>query len=104
MDKDLEFWVYYLTMTEMQEDWADPTDPGCLKPAEVVKATVVLNDPSDNLCIGAYGKDGKFYQFDSYEGYHSHDFFQKDFDLHGLQVKTRHVKVAAKHLIDLAPQ
>ena len=79
MDKDLEFWVYYLTMTEMQEDWVDPVDPGCLKPVEVVKAAVVLNDPADNLCIGAYGKDGKFYQFDSYEGYHSHEFFQKDF-------------------------
>lgn len=37
----------------------------------------VLDESSDSLCIGATGADGKYHQFDSYEGYYAADHFAK---------------------------
>lgn len=94
----LKFRIYELKLSTMQEDWSDKTDPGVLKPTIVVVDQVVVDDPSDNICIGARGKDGKYYQFDSYEAYHSYEYFQKDFDTHGLFVESYSVVIPLKDL------
>lgn len=37
----------------------------------------VVNDTSDNGCIGGMGNDGKYHQYDSYELYHAYDWAEK---------------------------
>jgi hypothetical protein len=34
----------------------------------------VVDDPSDSGCIGGYGKDGIYQQYDSYELYHAYEW------------------------------
>lgn len=80
----LNFWVYQLMRADMVEDWYDPINPGQLKSTPIVVAQVVVDDPGDRICIGGQGKDGKYYQFDSYEAYHSHSYFSDKFEQHGL--------------------
>lgn len=36
--------------------------------------TVVVDDPSNDGCIGGYGADGKYHQYDSYELWHAYDW------------------------------
>ena len=89
----LKFYVYELKLTGMQEDWTDKIDPGALKPVVVVIDTVVVNDTSDNLCIGGYGKDEKYYQYDSQEAYYANDYFSQNFETHGLFVERFAVEI-----------
>lgn len=102
LDVKIDFWVYSLICKELVEDWGDLENPGTLKEIPVVKTTVVVNDPADRLFIGAYGKDGKFYQFDSYEAYYAHSFFAEDFDKHGLAIESKHFEVDTKHLKEIS--
>lgn len=37
----------------------------------------VVGDYSDNICFGGIGNDGKYHQYDSYEGYHPYDWATK---------------------------
>lgn len=89
----LSFWVYELHGEVIEPDWADKIDPGCMKLVRKCINRVVVDDCSDKLCIYGYGKDGKHYQYDSYEAYHSHDYFQKDFDKHGLIIECYKVEM-----------
>lgn len=89
----LEFWIYRLCKTEMVEDWSNVGEPGKPTPAIRVVNEVLVDDPSDNICIGGHGKDGKYYQFDSYEAYNSFEYFRRDFDKHGLWVESQKVSV-----------
>ena len=34
----------------------------------------IVNEPSDNLCIGGYDEKGKYHQYDSQEAYHVHEW------------------------------
>jgi hypothetical protein len=100
--KHIEFWVYQLKRDDMVEDWYDPIEPGKLKSTPIVVAQVVVNAPSDTICIGGYGKDGKFYQYDSYEAYHSHAYFEQNFDQHGLYTDCVKVRIPdiAKYIVE----
>lgn len=69
-----EFWVYNIYNTTMVEDWAHEI-PGILIEKEELQDTVVVDDCSDNICIGAYDISGKYRQFDSYEAYHASSYF-----------------------------
>lgn len=69
----MKFMVYEIWGTDVNIDWYAPEEryvetPVCLD-------RKVLDDSSDNLCIGATGADGKYHQFDSYEGYHAASYF-----------------------------
>jgi len=92
----LSFWVYELLGEENYEDWADKSNPGTVKTHTVVLSTVVLDDCSDNLCIGGTGKDGKYYQYDSYEGWHAASFFAVDYTKHGLSINCYKAEVEMK--------
>jgi hypothetical protein len=82
--KQLNFWVYQLLRDDMVEDWHDPINPGQLKSTPIVVAQVVVDEPADTIRIGGCGKDGKYHQYDSYEAYHSHAYFEQNFEQHGL--------------------
>ena len=86
MKEFIEFYVYTLCRD---------TEEG----TEVI-ARVVLNDCADKLCIGATGTDGKYYQYDSYEGYYSHSWFEEKYTQHGLFVSSKKVKVPLDSLMD----
>lgn len=89
----LKFYVYELKLTTMEEDWHDAKHPGILKPFTKIVNQVILDDPSDNLCIGGYGKDGNYYQFDSYEAFYSFEYFDENFEKHGLFVESYAVQI-----------
>lgn len=38
---------------------------------------VVVDDPSDDICIGGYGNDHNYHQYDSYEAYHAYEHFKE---------------------------
>lgn len=38
------------------------------------KQITVVDEPSNSGCIGGYGSDGKYHQYDSYELYHAYDW------------------------------
>lgn len=86
MKEFIEFNIY--TLYRDTEDGSEVVD------------RVVLDDCADNLCIGATGIDDKYYQYDSYEGYHSHGYFEKEYSKHGLRVDSKKVKVALDSLVD----
>jgi len=94
----LKFYIYELKLTVMQEDWTDKVAPGALKPTVTVLDSVIVNDLSDNLCIGGYGKDDKYYQFDSHEAYYAADYFSQKFDAHGLFTEYYTVEIPTKDL------
>lgn len=79
-----ELWVCELLGLVVEQDWMDPKDPGKETLVEKVIHRVTCDDCSDKICIGATGKDGRYYQYDSYEAYYAEDYFKKDFDKHGL--------------------
>jgi hypothetical protein len=39
--------------------------------------TSVVGDHTDNICFGGIGNDGKYHQYDSYEGFHSYAWAEK---------------------------
>lgn len=39
--------------------------------------TSVVGDHADNICFGGIGNDGKYHQYDSYEGFHSYAWAEK---------------------------
>lgn len=61
--------------------------------------TVVLDQSSDDICIGGFGINGRYYQYDSYEGYNSHEFFSKHFDEHGLKVVSCSISIEREVLL-----
>ncbi len=71
-----EFWVYNIYNKEMNEDWLHEI-PGTLMEKEVLQNTVVVNDCSDNICIGCKDANGVYRQFDSYEAYYANDYFSQ---------------------------
>lgn len=95
----LEFYVYELKGTVFEEDWFGKITPGILKPTVKVIKTVVVDDPSDTLCINGYGKDGKHYQFDSDEAYCAASYFSREFEKHGLFIETYKVSIPNEDLI-----
>jgi hypothetical protein len=44
----------------------------------------IVDEPSDNLCIGGYQADGTYCQYDSYEAYHVHSWAKEK----GFTVRT----------------
>jgi hypothetical protein len=48
-----------------------------LTDAQGNKKVTVVNDPSDNGCIGGIGSDGEYHQYDSYELWHAYDWAEK---------------------------
>lgn len=103
MEKKLEFWIYSLYRKEFQENWNKIDDNGNpeIKAVDVLVYERVINDPSDNLCIGGIGIDGKYYQFDSYEAYHAANWFAERESVHGLRVDSVKVSVDRNNLIIL---
>lgn len=99
----LKFFIYSLRKEELFDDWLNYTGKGDVPQIKrkVLVTQVVLNDSCDKLCIGGIGIDGKYYQFDSYEGYHAQEWFKQNEHIHGLTLECRHVKVNPEHLIDL---
>lgn len=93
MTKPLKFVVYELHVTLMREDWTDVNNLGALKPTDTVVDSRVVSDSEDRICIGGYGKDGKYYQFDSSSAWNVAWFFEEDFDLHGLWIESYEVKI-----------
>jgi hypothetical protein len=91
----MKFYLYTLTRLEKKMNWV--TD--AYEDTEVVVETKVLDDCSDNLCIGATGNNGKYYQFDSYEGWYAASFFEQEFHLHGLKVTSKEINIPAEILI-----
>ncbi len=70
-----EFWVYNIYNTTMVENWLYGS--GELVEKEELQDTVVVDDCSDNICIGCKDANGIYRQFDSYESYYANDYFSK---------------------------
>ena len=47
------------------------------------KTFCVVDDPSDDGCIGGYDANGKYQQYDSYELYHAYGWAEK----HGMKLE-----------------
>ena len=69
----MKFMVYEIWGTDVNIDWSS-SEERYIETA-VCLDRKVLDDSSDNLCIGATGADGEYHQFDSYEGYYAADHF-----------------------------
>lgn len=103
MEKKLEFWIYSLYRKVFQENWnkIDIDGNPTIETVEVLVDERVINDPSDNLCIGGIGTDVKHYQFDSYEAYHAANWFAEKESIHGLRIESVKVSVDRNNLIIL---
>lgn len=44
----------------------------------------VVDEQSDDGCIGGYDRDGKYHQYDSYELYHAYEWAEK----HGMKLES----------------
>lgn len=88
----MEFKVYMLYKHEMQPDWSDVSDPGVLRATKTCIDKVVVNSCFDKMCIGGYGSDGKYWQFDSEEAHYSYGWFIQNFNQHGLWLESMTVK------------
>ena len=99
----LKFFIYSLHKEELFDDWLNYTGEGDVPQTKqkVLVQQVVLNDSCDKLCIGGIGIVGKYYQFDSYEGYYAREWFKQNEHVHGLTLECRCVGVEPEHLIDL---
>ena len=95
MEKKLEFWIYSLYRKDTQENWnkIDSNGNAAIEAVDVLVDERVINDPADNLCIGATGRDGKYWQFDSYEAYHAANWFTEKQSIHGLRIDSKKVSV-----------
>lgn len=49
----------------------------------------VVDDPSDNGCIGGYDKGGQYQQYDSYELWHAYDWAKE----HGMKLESGTMEV-----------
>lgn len=67
----VEFWIYTLHGKKKEYNWV--TDQEDIVDTEL--SSVVISDPSVNLCIGGYRLDGRYLQYDSYEAYHADGYF-----------------------------
>lgn len=103
MEKKLEFWIYSLYRKEFQENWNKIDNNGnpVIEVVDVLVDERVINCPSHNLCIGAVGIDGKYYQFDSYEAYYASHWFAEKESIHGLRIEAVKVSVDRNNLIIL---
>ena len=81
----IEFFIYQLVKVDEHGN-------------EEIVDQVILDDCSNNLCIGGNGVDGNYYQYDSYEGYHSHSYFADNFNVHGLKIISHYCTVSAKDI------
>ena len=88
----VKFWICELSGEVEYQDWNDLSDPGKIKTRTEVLERVVVNDSSDTLCIGAYGKNSKYLQYDSYEAYHAEGFFKSKYDEYGLEFRMYQVE------------
>lgn len=50
---------------------------------------VVVNDLSDNGCIGGYDKNNQYQQYDSYELYHAYEWAEK----HGMKLESGSMEI-----------
>ena len=85
-------YVYSLYRNQMEVDYCDVDEP--LVNRKVLVDRKIVNDCSDNICIGGYGVDHNYYQFDSYEAYHASGFFSEKQHIHGLFVESKEVEVS----------
>jgi hypothetical protein len=69
---NLEFWVYTLWGKKKEYNW----ETDCEELVDTDLDSVVVNDPSDNLCIGGYRLDGKYLQYDSAEAWPADSYFR----------------------------
>lgn len=91
MDNSTSFWVYELYCTELKEDWTHEI-PGTPAEVKVLRSRVVVDDPSDNICIGGKDNKGCYRQFDSYEAYHVYSYFNNNPEW-GLSIESYEVQV-----------
>lgn len=100
MKNSLTFYIYSLYRSDQEDDWCNLDSEGnpSKKDICILVDEVVLNECSDNLCIGGIGKDNKYYQFDSYEAYYAESYFRKNFDIHGLYIESKKVSIDREHL------
>ena len=56
-----------------------------LKDAKGDYRAVVVDDPSDNLCIGGYDSNGEYQQYDSYEDSYAGGWAEK----HGFTLRSQ---------------
>jgi hypothetical protein len=89
MQDFIEFWIYELWLDTTEHDWVEDKEKAVSK----LVTSKVLDDCSDNICIGGNGKDNKYYQFDSYEAYYASSYFTVEYNAHGLRIECRKVRV-----------
>lgn len=53
------------------------------------KSYTVVNDPTDNGCIGGYDADGQYQQYDSYELYHAYEWAEG----HGMSLNSAKIEI-----------
>lgn len=87
----MKFMVYRLWRNTMQTSWASGYEENEVVP-ELVDETVV-DESSDNLCIGGFGNDGRYYQFDSHKGYHAYKYFEDSNPASGLWIESFQVNI-----------
>lgn len=61
----------------------------CLTDARGDKVITVINEVSDNGCIGGVDKDGKYQQYDSYELWHAYGWAEK----HGMKLQSATMEI-----------
>ena len=88
----IRFYVYSLYRNQPEIDYLTVGEP--LVNRKVLVDRKVVNNCSDNICLGGYGIDDNYYQFDSYEAYYASSFFEKEHRIHGLFVESKEVEVA----------
>jgi hypothetical protein len=49
----------------------------------------VVDDPSDDGCIGGYDSDGEYRQYDSHELYHAYDWAEE----HGMKLEGGEMEI-----------
>lgn len=94
----IEFYICELHGEVSYEDWADKEDPGRVKNRWEVLTRTVCDDAGDTICIGAMGRDGKYWQYDSYEAWHAESFFKEHQEQHGLVFSMNKVKASISAL------
>jgi len=83
------FYVYELWFDTEHEDWS--TGEMIMKPTSILVDRFVVNDSSDNLCIGSVSADGNYHQYDSYEAYHAESYYAEYYDDWKLRITSRKV-------------
>jgi hypothetical protein len=100
MAETIKFWIYQLCRKDSEDDWNSIEkfgDPAKVEVEKVVDQRVI-SDCGDYVTLGGYGKDNKYYQFDSYPAFCSSGFFRREYEVSGLYVKSRFVEVNLKDI------